>query len=390
MKKTFCVIASVLLAAVTTSAQLKVDSTGKVSIDRTVGTAYSTLCLGNHAPSATEMAHYQRGIGCSIQSLSKDFNVGITSSVHDSPGFNSHRAIGMLGIAGNATQGYNYGIVGGLTGTANGAGIFGTTYHTTGVIVQGKYAGYFDGDTYVSGTLTANSLVTPSDMRLKENVTLLSEEDGDATLDNLLGLNVISYNYRHRSCEQEADTASAMTPSQTGRKALERQRHYGLSAQELQKVYPNLVHEGQDGYLAVNYTELVPILIRSIQELKAELDEVKGRTAVQQDETARRDRQSTATGMADKTAATTQATLYQNQPNPFTSQTVIRFSLPENAPASYIYIFDMQGKMVRQLPVNPLMQSVTINGYELQAGIYLYSLVVGGQEIDTKRMLLSK
>ena len=105
MKKTFCVIASVLLAAVTTSAQLKVDSTGKVSIDRTVGTAYSTLCLGNYAPSATEIAHYQRGIGCSIQSLSKDFNVGITSSVHGSPGFNSHRAIGMLGIADGATQG---------------------------------------------------------------------------------------------------------------------------------------------------------------------------------------------------------------------------------------------------------------------------------------------
>lgn len=99
MKKTFCVITSVLLAAVTASAQLKVDSTGKVSINRTGGTAYSTLCLGNYAPSATEMAHYQRGIGCSIQTLTKSFNVGVTSSVHASPGFNSHRAIGMLGIA---------------------------------------------------------------------------------------------------------------------------------------------------------------------------------------------------------------------------------------------------------------------------------------------------
>ena len=63
MKKTFCVITSVLLAAVTTSAQLKVDSTGKVSIDRTVGTAYSTLCLGNHTPSTCELFHYQREIG---------------------------------------------------------------------------------------------------------------------------------------------------------------------------------------------------------------------------------------------------------------------------------------------------------------------------------------
>jgi hypothetical protein len=50
----------------------------------------------------------------------------------------------------------------------------------------------------------------------------------------------------------------------------------------------------------------------------------------------------------------------------------------------------MQGKMIRQMPVNAAMQSVTINGSELQPGIYLYSLVVGGQEIDTKRMILSK
>jgi hypothetical protein len=84
------------------------------------------------------------------------------------------------------------------------------------------------------------------------------------------------------------------------------------------------------------------------------------------------------------------AVLYQNTPNPFTVQTEIRFSLPENAKNAYIYIFDINGRMQKQIPVDPSMQSVTINGYELQAGIYLYSLVVGGQEIDTKRMILSK
>ena len=65
-------------------------------------------------------------------------------------------------------------------------------------------------------------------------------------------------------------------------------------------------------------------------------------------------------------------------------------SLPDDAPASYIYIFDMTGKMQKQIPVDPSQQSVTINSYELSAGIYLYSLVVGGKEIDTKRMILSK
>lgn len=85
-----------------------------------------------------------------------------------------------------------------------------------------------------------------------------------------------------------------------------------------------------------------------------------------------------------------EAFLYQNTPNPFSSQTQIRFTLPDDTKTAYIYIFDMTGKMQKQIAVNSSMESVTINGYELPAGIYLYSLVVNGQEIDTKRMILSK
>jgi len=58
-------------------------------------------------------------------------------------------------------------------------------------------------------------------------------------------------------------------------KELSSKSHYGLSAQELQTVYPDLVTEGQDGYLAVNNVELIPILIQSIQDLKRELDELR-------------------------------------------------------------------------------------------------------------------
>ena len=52
-------------------------------------------------------------------------------------------------------------------------------------------------------------------------------------------------------------------------------RHFGVDARELQKVYPDLVLEAPDGYLSVNYLEMVPLVIRSIQELKEEIDELK-------------------------------------------------------------------------------------------------------------------
>ena len=91
-------------------------------------------------------------------------------------------------------------------------------------------------------------------------------------------MNVITYRFKDREIpEAERDTISAEMAKKMY--STPKNLHYGLSAQELQEIYPDLVYEGQDGYLGVNYVELVPILIRSIQELKQELEEVKNGTA---------------------------------------------------------------------------------------------------------------
>lgn len=45
---------------------------------------------------------------------------------------------------------------------------------------------------------------------------------------------------------------------------------YGFIAQEVQRTYPSLVRETQQGDLAVNYIQLIPHLVKSIQDLDAE------------------------------------------------------------------------------------------------------------------------
>lgn len=50
---------------------------------------------------------------------------------------------------------------------------------------------------------------------------------------------------------------------------------YGVIAQEIQKEFPEIVFEGSDGYLRVDYIQLIPIIIEAIRDLKKELDEVK-------------------------------------------------------------------------------------------------------------------
>jgi hypothetical protein len=287
------------------------------------------------------------------------------------------------GLASPTTAGCNFGVVGTIPIEMKGAGIVGTTEGSIppSGAVTGSYAGYFYGDTYADGDLTvAYGLYNLSDMRLKKDVVSLEDNIRGSVLNNLQGLDVIEY------------TLSRPTPTnlRTGKKSTlhdkeSLRRHYGVSAQELQQIFPNLVKEGQDGYLTVNYTEMVPILLRCIQELKQEVDELKG-TAV---ETRTQDISINEVSEV-KNSYVKNASLQQNTPNPFTERTTIRFTLSENAKNAYIYIFDMTGKMQKQVPVDASMQSITINGYELAAGMYIYSLVVDGKEMDTKRMILSK
>jgi uncharacterized protein YfbU (UPF0304 family) len=50
---------------------------------------------------------------------------------------------------------------------------------------------------------------------------------------------------------------------------------YGVIAQEVQKEFPEMVKREEDGYLVVDYIQLIPVMIEAIKELKLELDSLK-------------------------------------------------------------------------------------------------------------------
>jgi hypothetical protein len=52
-------------------------------------------------------------------------------------------------------------------------------------------------------------------------------------------------------------------------------RDYGVIAQEIEEILPELVTTRDNGYKAVKYEKIIPLLIESIKELKSEIDKLK-------------------------------------------------------------------------------------------------------------------
>lgn len=83
--------------------------------------------------------------------------------------------------------------------------------------------------------------------------------------------------------------------------------------------------------------------------------------------------------------------LYQNAPNPFKDNTVIKYELPTEFATAFIMLFNMNGAYITQYEISGVGEGeLTIEGETLEAGMYLYSLIVDEKEVDTKRLILQQ
>lgn len=295
MKKSIISAVTMLFFAITANAQLAVNYDNKVRIGTETEFLNPLLMVGDD--SHFEDTTISVGTAVSTEAQNKR-NIAVYSSffLNGYPSISNDNNFGVLGVVKNLgnTHGRYYGLCGitekqGVANYHGGTGIFGAdngfalTYPNN---ISGEYAGYFVGHVRVTNSLTAMSLFTPTDSRLCSSMTSMSErkESGKETLENLLKINVVEYNLKSRldsyipndiDSEKAEELKEEIMFLKKEDQQLTARRHIGIVGQELQKIYPNVVYEGQDGYLSVNYLEMVPLLIRSIQELKQEMDELK-------------------------------------------------------------------------------------------------------------------
>jgi len=387
--------------------KLAVNSTGD-----TYSTAYfSNTSLTNGAYSlkaftSTPTPGYSSGV--EYVSLGATLNSGygtsrgiIGSSFNNSAQSNG-RAFGLYGKAGNASHGFNYGVFGILSGSNQGAAVYGTT-STYEEYTGGYFAGYFNGAVYVSnclsvgnknasypvdvtGTIRTTTLLETSDERLKEDIT----DIGLNPISSMKQLRGVSYllkqpkktNTAFISKESGDSINSSIAAASSYDQSLYNRRHNGFIAQEVQALYPELVYEDKDGILSIDYLGFIPIIVETlkkqddvianlaleIENLKSELN-TKGFISIND---------------------SPKAVLYQNTPNPFNVSTTIQYNIPDNSNNAVIYIFNLLGSLISKKTLTSRGEgSISISASELNAGMYNYTLVVDGVEISSKRMILT-
>lgn len=192
--------------------------------------------------------------------------------------------------------------------------------------------------------------------------------------------------------------------------APERGEKLGLIAQELQLVIkeavvsktfttePNgnkLVTENER--LGVYYGDLVPVMIKAIQEQQQQIDNKDAKIQSLEDqlkitnERLNKIEQSlnAAKSGADNAWAP-DVRLYQNTPNPFSDKSVIRFYIPARVNNAELKIFSSDGKEVNKFRIVTRGENkIDIAAGMLPAGIYSYTLFIDGRVGASRQMIIA-
>ena len=228
-----------------------------------------------------------------------------------------------------------------------------------------------------------------SDMRTKSNV-----KEYKAGLNELLKINTISYEYNGKGGTEKGA------------------KRVGVSAQELQKIFPSMVEEMEyiydsglenvdegaeidtkvtkEKYLTINTSEMQWVLVNSIKEQqnmidsqREEIEELKDLVAVLLDRDAGNNESISIEG--DDSFM-----LSDNIPNPFSTSTVIKYQVQEDSNYAEIVFTDITGKTLERRQLNIGKGQIEVNMSNLPSGVYNYSLLIDNEIKSTKRMVFNK
>ncbi len=371
------------ILGMTSSTDPVVNVTGKY-----IGSADVIAIKGSSTPSDTSGIGLQ-GIGnlAGVEGISNIF--GVAGS-------------GITGVFGTSellgTTGYPTGVWGQSDGGDQGNGVFGYAANsnqnisvwgvatdTTTVGGIRDYAGFFQGNVF------GYRYFQLSDERMKTNI-----QPVHGVLSRLMQVKTATYNYKTNEFPLLHLPAGLQT---------------GFLAENLQEQFPDMVVETtlpekvnpktgvriteKAEVKVVNYLGMIPVLTSAIQEQQTQIEakdaaitELKKQLTALENRLAQLEAKSNS-GKSGLQISSTR--LDQNQPNPFSNTTTIHFELPDNTSDAKLIITTMDGKLIREMNINHSKSGqIQLSANDMNAGSYLYSLIVDGEVTATKTFVITR
>ena len=442
MKRLYLFVVTICACVTNAYSQLQVDSTGYVGIGITdeiledegadsiisplsVGTAgdvydYASFCGNGRHYTIYAFNHNKHDANC----------VGIQSFSHTRRG-DSQGVVG-IGTAGFGETNSAIGVRGATFGGENAVGVYGGSYlfniasdNFAGVFgstssgfpyfqYPGVYAGYFDGTVRATGPMYAQAFYTPSADPNEGNragttsLCLIGEEE--SITDKFR--NISMFELQHNEQQGQERLQNPLEEFLGGRSIQDLSRkelhqldsinssivpvkkdplssvNYGLDAAQLKVAFPKLVQQDEDGNYSINYVEMIPLLVKGLNEMSAKIEILEHKLA---EKTHSRNVKSETTSIADVPNEIDMVRMDQNKPNPFSESTVIGLNIPEKTQKANIFIYDLSGKQIQNVMVTERGETnITVYAKDLNAGMYIYSLVADGKVVMTRRLMVDK
>ncbi len=309
--------------------------------------------------------------------------------------------IGLNGVYGISNVGGGNALYG-TTSQASAYGVFGASTQSFGVYGYtgntSSYAGYFAGKVNATG-----GYFSVSDGKFKQNVTGL-----DNALAIISKLQPKQYEYK-----QEGDYRLMNFPGG---------KHFGLVAQELEEVLPNLVHKSQFNitkaklgevslknpgtpsasekieaateelidFKAVNYTELIPIMVKAMQEQQQHIEKQQQENIELLKRIEKLEQLVTKlSGVQGFNAFLSSAELGEVSPNPVKGAASIQYFIPEGSTRAQLLITDVLGRQIKTIKLTT-SGVINVDVTSLASGVYNYSLIIDNKTLVTRKMTVVK
>ena len=249
---------------------------------------------------------------------------------------------------------------------------------------------------YVNGTTgCSQGFWAGSDKRYKKDIKKI-----DGALEKIKAVDGFTYQFK-REIINDLDFTQATESNQLG-----------FLAQDLEKVFPELVQKDDAGFYTVNYDGMVPVLVEALKDQNSVVEGQKEEINNQKEEinnlSEKVDRLETQlstvleainalqgdTGQTIDLGSTTNetvmptATLSPNRPNPVNGRTTIDYSIEQDH--AQLVVYDLTGNILNTYELAKGEGSIEFDAAGLMNGTYIYAIVANGQTVAQQKMVIQK